>query len=234
MLIRHSYPLGQADTCSALALPPLSVWFRKQVPSHHITCKPPRLSGEDRCLTGASQGNRSPSGAPGPLSGTHSLFPLISMRFLFCHLLAARGQPREHQAAPCSAHFTTCHPPQPRLTCSEFSGYSCRTARAPRTWEQQKCHCLTNAHGIRSSQPSRLHSLNAHGLRACAGTGCSRAGVSSWIPHSADWGNALTIVTSAKRSSNADSWLSFPSRQALPEGPRSKAPMRWAAACLNV
>lgn len=43
------------------------------------------------------------------------------------------------------------------LTCSEFSGYSCRTARAPRTCKQQKHHPPTN---IPCAQgPTLLHSL---------------------------------------------------------------------------
>lgn len=72
------------------------------------------------------------------LSDTHSLlFPPTSIKTLFCHFPIVGGQVSEEQ----DKNSLPVLGPSPflaplvakRLTCSGFSGYSCRTARAPRT-----------------------------------------------------------------------------------------------------
>lgn len=65
---------------------------------------------------------------------------------LFCHLPSAGGQVSEVQdmgSLPVLDNPSLTFSRQ-ELTCSEFSGYSCRTARAPRTCKKQRHHCLTN------------------------------------------------------------------------------------------
>lgn len=83
-------------------------------------------------------------------SGAHCLlFPPVSNKFLVLSL------PNSKRAGEAGTGQLTCSgsPPSPAppiakgLTCSEFSGYSCRTARAPWTCKPQEHHSPTNIPG---------------------------------------------------------------------------------------
>lgn len=98
-----------------------------------------------------------------PLSDTPSLlFPPTSMKTLFCHFPIVGGQVSEEQDKNSLPVLGPSPFPAPlvakRLTCSEFSGYSCRTARAPRTCKKQK-HSLSYKYpwGLDPDTPFLIH-----------------------------------------------------------------------------
>lgn len=99
---------------------------------------------------------------PAATSPPQVLTPYLSHQLatssLFCHLPTARGQVREAQDLGLSP--SPAPPVAKGLTCSEFSGYSCRTARAPRTCKQQNITLLQTYHGLRAQHFSLPHSLN--------------------------------------------------------------------------